>query len=79
MSSSIIGDSANPPGDIDDDGTFEDINGDGSLTIEDPFTLAFNLHSASVKKQWTLFDFDGDGDLDFDDSSELFQSVKSVK
>jgi hypothetical protein len=66
-----IGDSPNPPGDLDGDGLYEDVDGDGKLTHNDPMHLAFNLDSEVVQAHKSAFDFDGDGDVDFDDTKAL--------
>ncbi len=73
---SPIGGSANPPQDLDGDGLYEDINGDGALTFADPLVLAFNLDSEVVQQNPALFDFDRDGDVDFDDAVALAELVE---
>jgi PKD repeat protein len=76
VSLSPIGDSTNPPQDLDGDGLYEDINGDGALTFVDPVVLAFNLDSAVIQQNLALFDFDGDVDVDFDDAAALAELVE---
>lgn len=76
VSLSPIGDSTNPPRDLDGDGLYEDINGDGALTFVDPVMLAFNLDSAVIQQNPALFDFDTDGDVDFDDAAALAELVE---
>jgi len=71
-----IGDSSNPPHDLDGDGLYEDINGDGALTFADPVVLAFNLDSEVIQQNPALFDFDDDGDVDFDDAAALAELVE---
>lgn len=63
-----IGRSSAPPTDLDGDGLFEDINGDGRLTFEDVRIFSFNFSSRVVQDNWQLFDFDSDGGVDFDDA-----------
>jgi PKD repeat protein len=75
ISLSPVGDSADPPRDLDGDGLYEDINGDGELTFADPVLLAFSLDSEVVQQNPALFDFDGDGDVDFNDAVALAQMV----
>jgi len=66
-----IGNAETPPQDLDHDGFYEDINGDGSLTLADPELLEENLSSAAVQNNWPAFDFDNDGDADQDDVTVL--------
>ena len=55
------------PQDLDSDGFYEDIDGDGALTEDDPALLGDHLESEAVQQNWPAFDFDNDGDVDFDD------------
>jgi len=71
-----IGRSSAPPMDPDGDGLFEDINGDGRVTVEDGRILSFNVASQVVQENWQLFDFDGDGDADFEDAMVLVRLVE---
>ncbi len=71
-----IGKSLSPPMDLDGDGLFEDINGDGKLTFEDGRIFSFNITSQEVQENWQLFDFDGDGDADFEDAMVLVRLVE---
>ncbi|MFQ6033970.1 MAG: hypothetical protein ACE5KR_03830, partial [Candidatus Bipolaricaulia bacterium] len=71
-----IGRSAAPPRDLDGDGLFEDINGDGQLTFQDVLIFSFNFTSKAVQENWELFDFDADGDVDFDDAVALASLVE---
>jgi len=59
------------PTDPDDDGEFEDINGDGEKTFDDAIALAFANPSQLTEKQVEAVDFDGDGNVDFNDAIEL--------
>jgi len=63
--------SNNAPTDTDDDGLYEDVNGDGQATFEDAVSLAFADTSTLSQAQATALDFDGDGDVDFNDAVEL--------
>jgi YD repeat-containing protein len=76
FSSSLPGAAAEgPPTDVDGDGTFEDINGDGQFTFTDVISLVFadfdainaNLSSSQI----AAIDFDGDGQVDFRDVIDL--------
>jgi PKD repeat protein len=55
--------------DLDGDGLYEDIDGDGDLDFNDVMELAFALPVPA--DQVPRVDFDGDGDADFDDVIEL--------
>jgi len=71
-----IGDLANARRDLDDDGLYEDINGDGKLTPEDVFLFAFNFDNEVIQMHGEYFDFDGDGDVDFDDAATLTRLIE---
>jgi len=60
-----------PPQDLDSDGFYEDVNGDGCLDNLDPELLEENLGSAAVQNNWPAFDYDNDGDADLDDVARL--------
>ncbi len=70
-----IGGSSYPPQDLDGDGLYEDVNGDGVLTFADPILLAFNSSDKVIQQNPTLFDFNGDGVVDFDDAVALANVV----
>ncbi len=74
----MIGDSPNAPQDLDGDGLYEDIDGDGRLTLEGVSLFAFNLDSTVIQTRIDYFDFDGDGDIDFDDATTLATLVKEA-
>lgn len=56
-----------PAKDIDGDGLYGDVNGDGSADFNDVVDLAINSPEESYYSQF----FDFDGDVDFDDAIEL--------
>jgi len=56
------------PRDLNGDGVFEDVNGDGAVTIEDVRLFSFNVSNPVFQQNWWLFDFDSDGDVDFEDA-----------
>ena len=56
-----------PPQDLDGDGFYEDVSGDGQFTEADPALLGEHVESELVRRNWPAFDFDNDGDADFDD------------
>ncbi len=60
-----------PPRDLDGDGLFEDVNGDGVFDSRDPLTLAFNLDHPAVRNGAAFFDFNGDGRVSFADAVAL--------
>jgi hypothetical protein len=71
-----IGRSTNPPRDLNGDGLYEDVDGDGELTRADAFVLAFNLESQSVRESTSLFDFDWDGTVTFNDAVALIREIE---
>lgn len=71
-----IGDSADLPQDLDGDGLYEDINGDGKLTLEDPALLGFYIDSPVVQENAKAFDFNNDGVVDFNDVVVLKSMVE---
>jgi hypothetical protein len=62
---------AGPPLDVDDDGRYEDVNGDGTTDFADVVDLAFALGATGqlTADQRAAFDFDGDAgdEVTFDD------------
>ncbi|MFQ5795520.1 MAG: AMIN domain-containing protein [Candidatus Bipolaricaulia bacterium] len=66
-----IGDHDIPPQDLDEDGRFEDIDGDGQLTRRDAISFAFNLGDPEIKVSPKAFDFDGNGQVEFSDAITL--------
>lgn len=70
---SPIGDADQPPRDLNGDGLYEDVNGDGALTEADVILLALNLNSPEVQENASLFDFNGDGSISFADVQALRQ------
>ena len=66
-SSAPFGESASSPRDVDGDGTYEDINGNGLLSLEDPALLGFYIDSKAVQENAEAFDFNDDGVVDFND------------
>jgi hypothetical protein len=59
------------PQDLNDDGLYEDVNGDGQLTFDDIIAFAFNLDATLTSEQADALDFDGSGTVDFADVIEL--------
>ena len=63
------------PTDPDNDGLYEDVNGDGVVDFDDANALAFADTGGLSERQVAALDFDGDGDIDFDDAVELAFSI----
>jgi hypothetical protein len=65
------------PTDPDDDGIYEDVDGDGAATYDDVVALAFANLTAIGDDQVgrTAFDFDGDGRVTYVDVIGLFQAI----
>jgi len=63
------------PRDLDGDGLFEDLNGNGRLDFAD--VVLFFKHKDFIEVNWgaSLTDFNGNGRLDFDDIVRLFRRV----
>jgi len=61
----------NPPTDPDNDGVFEDLNGNGRLDFNDVVVLFENLPDAETPFQ----DINENGRIDFDDIVELFKEI----
>lgn len=74
-----FGSSDAPPRDLDGDGLYEDVNGDGELTSDDSSALALNLDAEVVKNSPSLFDFNDDGEVSFEDASKLMEMVEQKK
>jgi PKD repeat protein len=70
-----IGNSSVPPGDLDNDGRYEDVNGNGREEYADVVLLFQRLGSSAVREGASRFDFNENGRLDFADVVELFESM----
>lgn len=71
LSLTPIGSSTNPPQDLDDDGLYEDINGDGRLTADDLSLFETHLDDSCIAKNVRAFDYNNDGKIAQDDVDEL--------
>ncbi len=71
-----IGNADFPPRDLDGNGYYEDVNGDGKLTESDVFVLAFNLQSEAIQNSVSFFDFNGDGQITFEDAVSLMEMIE---
>ena len=67
--------SGDAPGDGDNDGRYEDVNGDGRLGYDDVVTLFENFESDSVQLNAEAYDFNENGRLDYDDVVALYDEV----
>lgn len=64
-----------PPKDPDDDGLFEDVNGDGVVNADDVALLLGNLSNVTVQEDKAFFDFNGDGVLNNSDTTLLLDLI----
>jgi len=60
-----------PPTDPDDDGQYEDVDGDGTVNVIDVAVLLRNLDAAVVQRNAAAFDFDGNGEVNIVDVATL--------
>jgi hypothetical protein len=63
------------PGDPDDDGTFEDVNGDGNVDTGDAQSLFSNRDADAVQNNVGAFDLNDDGVVNVGDAQALFDLV----
>ena len=76
LSLSPIGGSLNIPTDLDGDGLYEDIDGDGKLTEADLTLYTSNLDDRCITRNKRAFDYDNDGEITQDDVA-LLQTMLS--
>ena len=72
-----VNDFSEPPTDPDDDGLYEDVNGDGEFNIVDVQALFANLDDSVVQNNPDKFDFNQDGGVDVVDVQKLYNEVLS--
>jgi subtilisin family serine protease len=65
------------PTDPDGDGRYEDIDGDGEVTLDDVQAFSQMLQSDKVQNNPQFFDFNGDGQVSVADLQELFDQAQS--
>jgi len=70
-----IGELINLPQDLDNDGFYEDINGDGQLDQSDVEIFEQNVSSSAVQMNWRAFDFDNSGVVDERDADSLLDLI----
>ena len=63
------------PTDPDDDGVYEDLNGNGQLDFEDVVVFFENREEDAIQDYVDSFDFNDNGRIDFDDITTLFEEV----
>jgi hypothetical protein len=63
------------PQDRDGDGTYEDVTGDGILSIRDVATFLEGLDESIVRSNPDAFDFNGDGSVSILDVAELLDRL----
>jgi len=62
----------NPPTDPDEDGLYEDLNGNGRKDFDDVVQLFNFMEWIEANEPTACFDFNGNGRIDFDDIVQLF-------
>ncbi len=63
------------PGDPDNDGKYEDLNGNGKIDLQDPPILFNNFDWIKANLPNQAFDFNGNGVLDYGDITALFEEA----
>jgi PKD repeat protein len=71
----VIGSSV--PTDPDDDGTYEDVNGDGDLTVNDVQALWANRDDDAITSFGEFYDFNNDGEFNVVDVQALWNELNS--
>jgi hypothetical protein len=66
---------ANPPTDPDEDGLYEDLNGNGVLDFDDVVQFFKHMEWIEANEPITCFDFNGNDRIDFDDIVQLFKEI----
>jgi PKD repeat protein len=64
-----------PPRDLDGDGLYEDINGNGRLDFDDVVKFFKHFDDPVISQYPGFYDFNRNGRLDYDDIVELFRRV----
>jgi len=66
----------NPPKDSDNDGFYEDINGDGNVGFDDVVAYYTNMYWMKANVPVALFDYNNNNIIDFDDVVTLYKIFK---
>ncbi|SER71868.1 alkaline phosphatase PhoX [Natrinema salaciae] len=69
------GSGGRPPTDVDGDGLYEDVNGNGRLDYDDVVVLFEHIESDSVTLNVDAYDFNDNGRIDYDDVAELYDEL----
>ena len=64
------------PRDLNGDGLYEDLNGNGRLDYDDVVRLFRYFDDLAIRECWQLYDFNRNGRLDYDDIVALFRMVR---
>lgn len=67
----------NSPNDLDDDGSYEDVNGNGEFDIGDVQSIFNALKTEEVQSNTAAFDFNGNSGIDIGDVQALYQAYAS--
>ncbi len=66
---------SNPPKDLNGDGKYEDVNGNGRADYSDVVLFFKQMEWISKNEPVTAFDFSGNGRIDYTDVVKLFKSI----
>ncbi|GGK83709.1 hypothetical protein GCM10009067_39810 [Haloarcula sebkhae] len=66
------------PTDPDDDGLYEDVNGDGAINIVDVDALSRHLETTAAGANWSAYDYTGDDRTDVGDIQWLFVATRAT-
>jgi len=70
----VLPGSSNPPTDTNNDGLYDDLNGNGGLEFNDVQLLFRQMDWITENEPNSLFDFNGNGNIEFNDVQVLFRS-----
>ncbi|WP_226021758.1 cellulase family glycosylhydrolase [Halomicrobium salinisoli] len=71
-----VGDADARPTDPDDDGRYEDLNGNGEVDYADVVLYFENMDQSAMTSATAAYDYNGNGELDFADLVDLFGQVQ---
>ncbi|MFB6185677.1 MAG: NosD domain-containing protein, partial [Halobacteriaceae archaeon] len=63
--------------DLDDDGKYEDVNGDGTVNVVDVQALFYNREMDAIQNNTEAFDYNDDGEVNVVDVQVLFNQVST--
>lgn len=64
-----------PPGDLNNDGLYEDLNGNGKVDLQDPTIFFTNIDWIKEHQPVSAFDYNKNGGIDMGDIMVLFEEV----